>query len=288
MAQYDTIGTSYDVIKTTAFNKLEQVSFRRNVEPLLHPPGTKTVLDLACGTGFYSQRLLEWGAASVVGVDVSSAMVEGAVERLRRTPYSDRSRFEQGDGMVPRRYDNQDGSGRGPGGFDVVTGTWFLNYAEDAQQLRLMFETVAANLKPSGGVFVGICLHPTDDLAAHAAGVNRSAWNRTGVHYVYDEAAMASGLGYRFKVVATPPASAPPGTRGIEFESFHLKKRLYEEAARLAGLQGRLEWRGCEFLGSGGNDGDDWRSEIGLEKDEEGWNSLREYPQVCIMVLRRE
>ncbi|MDG2305017.1 MAG: class I SAM-dependent methyltransferase [Candidatus Binatia bacterium] len=38
----------------------------------------RTVLDLACGTGFYTRRLKERGASSVLGVDLSREVIEVA------------------------------------------------------------------------------------------------------------------------------------------------------------------------------------------------------------------
>ena len=43
-------------------------------------------LDLACGLGYWSQLLVEKGAAHVVGVDISEAMLSAARETLRRLP----------------------------------------------------------------------------------------------------------------------------------------------------------------------------------------------------------
>ena len=45
----------------------------------------KRVLDLACGSGHFSRRLLKWGAGSVLGVDISSEMIEEP-SLVRRIP----------------------------------------------------------------------------------------------------------------------------------------------------------------------------------------------------------
>ena len=46
--------------------------------------GSPTVLDLGCGTGRVAEAVLDAGAATYVGVDVSSRMLEFARERLGR------------------------------------------------------------------------------------------------------------------------------------------------------------------------------------------------------------
>lgn len=240
-----------------------------SVQPLLQQAGT-AVLDLGCGTGFYSHLLLEWGAGDLIGVDISSSMVAGAEARLRQTQYAPKALFVQGDGLVPTCYSR---NGRG---FDVVTGAWFLNYAKDANQLVSMFRTISINLK-SGGVFVGICLHPTDDVASFASGLDSSVWAKTGVSYQYREE-LPDGEGCRLRVFG----SSRKGCPGVEFGCYHLNKRLYEESARVGGLQGGLEWRSCAFLG------EEWRREIGLDGDDQAWEALQRCPQLSILVAWKE
>ncbi|PMB65382.1 hypothetical protein BM221_008739 [Beauveria bassiana] len=211
MAQYDAIATKYDIIKTTAFNAVERHSFRTCVTPFLKPACTRNVLDLACGTGFYSAFLLEWGARSLTGVDVSQAMVDGAAARLLGSEHVTRVKYVQGDALAPKLFPV--GNGEGEGNFDVVTGAWLLNYAGNADQLQAMFDTIALNLKPSG-VFVGICMHPTNDVLSFANGVNASAWSSSDVRFAYDTKPLASGQGHIFDVVVTPAADDKPGMEG--------------------------------------------------------------------------
>ncbi|EXJ93512.1 hypothetical protein A1O1_01904 [Capronia coronata CBS 617.96] len=98
--QYDAIGLSYESLKRLPAAQLERENLRATIEPLLSlkkahddnspdvPAGDGdgdgvTVLDLACGTGYYSRLLLEWGAARVVGVDISEKMVDAAREQSK-------------------------------------------------------------------------------------------------------------------------------------------------------------------------------------------------------------
>jgi cyclopropane fatty-acyl-phospholipid synthase-like methyltransferase len=60
----------------------------------------KTVLDLGCGTGRFAIRMLEAGAARVIGMDVSSAAIEIAERRAQGT-YRDRLEFRVADLMHP-------------------------------------------------------------------------------------------------------------------------------------------------------------------------------------------
>ncbi|GLA78713.1 hypothetical protein CBS63078_11144 [Aspergillus niger] len=207
MAQYDSIGSQYDVIKTTFFNRVEQFNFRKNVEPYLQNHDT-TVIDFACGTGFYSHLLLSWGAASLTGIDISHKMLAGAISRLSATSFAPRASFVQGDGVQPQPY-----LVAGSEGFDIATGVWFLNYARDMEQLTCMFRSISINLK-STGVFVGVCPCPTDDVASLAA----KSYNGplTGVRFEYPEA-LDNGLGYRKHVIVESPPGSDPSIQGVDF-----------------------------------------------------------------------
>src|SRR5207249_11243681 len=57
----------------------------------------KTVVDLGCGAGGFSIELLKPGATSVVGVDLSSKMVEAASELVRVSGLENRSKFQVGN-----------------------------------------------------------------------------------------------------------------------------------------------------------------------------------------------
>jgi toxoflavin synthase len=71
-AQYDHIGNTYDEdARTATLKRTERYTFLRIVGLL----DRKRVLDLACGFGFYTQLLKQYGAAQVIGVDISPEML---------------------------------------------------------------------------------------------------------------------------------------------------------------------------------------------------------------------
>ena len=79
--QYDSIALAYQ--------RSTQSPIRRYVEAysffqMLGDVRGRTVLDLACGEGFYSRQLRLRGARRVVGVDISPAMIELARGRRDR------------------------------------------------------------------------------------------------------------------------------------------------------------------------------------------------------------
>ena len=73
MAEYNSIAREYRASKQLAFR--EHVE-RYTVFELLGDVGGNTVLDLACGEGFYTRLLRKAGARQVTGVDISAAMIK--------------------------------------------------------------------------------------------------------------------------------------------------------------------------------------------------------------------
>ncbi|KAI4188131.1 MAG: hypothetical protein LQ348_003966 [Seirophora lacunosa] len=218
--QYDKIGTLLDEMRKLAAPTIEHDNVQAAITPYLKGAN---VLDLACGSGHYSKPLLTWGAASVLGVDISSPMLNAARESAASDP---RLTFHVADCSIPQRYDG--------GPFDLVFGSWLLAYASDKRELTQMFRNIAMNLKP-GGHFVGVTTHPTDDPRAEAEkalSVQPALYAGVKVNITHS---VDDGVATR--VVAPTKA----GT--VEFDSFHLRKSLYEESAREGGILGVLSWR---------------------------------------------
>jgi toxoflavin synthase len=82
-AQYDHIGSKYDeYARTATLKRAESYTFFCMVGAL---PG-KSVMDLACGFGYYTRRLKQHGAARVIGVDISPEMIRLAREHEQKDP----------------------------------------------------------------------------------------------------------------------------------------------------------------------------------------------------------
>lgn len=56
-----------------------------------------TLLEIGCGVGYLHQRLLQAGAASAVGVDLSSKMLDEARIQARERGLSERTEYREGD-----------------------------------------------------------------------------------------------------------------------------------------------------------------------------------------------
>ncbi|KAI1843481.1 hypothetical protein JX266_010307 [Neoarthrinium moseri] len=222
--QYDAIQAPYDEIRKTSISFIEQENVHGAIAPWIH--GAR-VLDLACGSGFYTKEFVGWGARSVLGVDISSAMLAGARRAMDEAGLNaSQVSFEQADCTRPAAY-------RG-GPFDVVFGAWLLNYAGGAGALTDAFRNVAANLA-EGGRFVGVTTAPTHDPAAFYAAENAARPRGSGLLMGRPTGPVDDGFAVHMH--------GDTDRGAVDFDFFHLRQDVYEAAARDAGLRGPLEWR---------------------------------------------
>ncbi|MFD7734735.1 class I SAM-dependent methyltransferase [Kitasatospora phosalacinea] len=134
--QYDRIGASYDAFKALPMARYAEIP---GFTAWLGDVKGRKVLDAACGTGFYTRHVKALGAAEVVGVDVSPAMVAAARAREERAP-------------VGVRYETADAADMSPAGapFDLVCAAFLLNYADGARTLARMCAGIRAVLADGG------------------------------------------------------------------------------------------------------------------------------------------
>jgi SAM-dependent methyltransferase len=110
---------------------------------LLPPLANKRVLDLGCGFGKMCRYAVERGAASVVGVDISTKMLA-------------RAREETNDARISYVQSALEDLNFEKGTFDVVVSALALHYVES-------YELICANVKSwlaLGGAFVFSVEHP--------------------------------------------------------------------------------------------------------------------------------
>jgi len=100
-----------------------------------------SVLDLACGTGYYTRKLRRWGAARTMGVDVSEETIEYARKQEEDEPL----------GIEYRVADILHLSGFEK--FDRVSAAFVLHLAKDHDELVAMLRAVFSVLAP-GGIFI--------------------------------------------------------------------------------------------------------------------------------------
>lgn len=148
--------TDYDPI-AEQYRRAKQQPWRAHVEAftLLRLVGDVTgrsVIDIACGEGFYTRMIRQRGAARVLGVDLSARMIDlaRATEAQQRLGVE----YQVGDGRAL-------GVGRV---FDLAVAAYLLNYARDRAELQAMCDGIAACLRP-GGRFVTVNANPGLDFS---------------------------------------------------------------------------------------------------------------------------
>ncbi|HYF63170.1 MAG TPA: class I SAM-dependent methyltransferase [Herpetosiphonaceae bacterium] len=133
----------------------------------LIPPRERrfTVLDLGCGEGLLARAILaRWPNASVLGYDLSPAMLEQARRTL--APFS--GRFEA------LQFDLADDSWRDPGmALHAVVSSLAVHHLDDAGKARL-FRDVYAMLAPEGVLVIADVVRPATPAAWSAAA---DAWD---------------------------------------------------------------------------------------------------------------
>jgi len=153
MPEYDEFAETYQHWSVTAspYNRVEVHTF---FEVLGSVRGLD-VLDLAAGEGRTSRMLMERGARSVLGGDVSPEMVRRATAHNAEKPAWPTLRY-----MV---LDASDDAFQLDAPVDAVTAMYLFHYAPSEDDLERMARLIARNLKP-GGRFVTYTLSPDYDF----------------------------------------------------------------------------------------------------------------------------
>jgi toxoflavin synthase len=213
-------SNSYDNI-ANEYRDSKQLDFRKYIEEytLLELVGNTSglrVLDLACGEGIYTRKLKKQGADFILGVDLSTRMIELAEASEKQAPLGCQYLVHDVLTLPPL------------GDYDVVVGMYLLNYAQSPDELKQFCKVVYAHLKP-GGRFIGFNDNPHNDSAHYGkykkyGFVKETTQNRTEGDFVK----------YRM--------FNPDGTE-FSFDNFYFHPHTYETAFAQAGLKD-FKWEG--------------------------------------------
>ncbi|MFE5326391.1 class I SAM-dependent methyltransferase [Embleya sp. NPDC056575] len=145
--QYQASSTQYDSVKNLPYAFVERETLLGGLPDLTG----KSVLDVACGTGYYSRLFKRLGAEHVVGVDIEKSMIDCAREVEEKEPLG--ITFDVWDAaQLPVL-----------GEFDVVAPIWAFVHAKDVEEYYEMVLRCTRNLK-SGGTMVALCSNPDIDI----------------------------------------------------------------------------------------------------------------------------
>ena len=207
MAEYDAIARGYQESKRLPFREYIE---RYTLFELLGDIAGKTVLDLACGEGFYTRLLRHAGALEITGVDVSQAMIELAEEQESRQPLgckyvcADVAAFEPGEPV------------------DLVVAVCLLNYAKTPGELLRFCRVCHDALRP-GGRLVGLN-NNVHNVSAAPRSLRKYGLERTWKNPV------AQGNAIRYTMINADGQE-------IQFDNFYLEPATHAQAFERAGFR---------------------------------------------------
>lgn len=143
MAEYDKIAKDYSEIEELRPERPFFINYS-----LLGAIGDvkgKKVLDLACGNGYFSRKLLVQNPSEIVAVDISEEMIKLA----KANPKNKGIKFVLGDVNQLKKL----------GEFDIAIAGFLLHYAKTKDELFNMCKNIYSNLK-KGGSFITINNNP--------------------------------------------------------------------------------------------------------------------------------
>ncbi len=144
MAEYDVNTDAYLTSRyQIAEHEDREIFSTHTLLETIGDPSGKSVIDLCCGDGRLGWLLLEMGAKSVIGVDISREMLDRAEERRQSLPAAERDkvRFVQADLRTSDLILPQ---------ADLVSGLYVLHYADSPEAIGGMGRFIARNMKPNG------------------------------------------------------------------------------------------------------------------------------------------
>jgi 2-polyprenyl-3-methyl-5-hydroxy-6-metoxy-1,4-benzoquinol methylase len=171
----------------------------------------KTILDLACGEGFYSRIAKKEGASKIVGVDISENMIELAKQEEKERPL----------GIDYLVHDVKDLPEINK--FDLVIAVFLLHYAKTKEELLTMCKNIYKNLKKDGS-FLTINSNPLNPLQL----------NKKYDFTISAEEPLKEGDTFTVTLFAD-------GEKSCSFQGHFWKKETYENALKEAGFR-EIAW----------------------------------------------
>ncbi|MEV6950970.1 methyltransferase domain-containing protein [Streptomyces sp. NPDC051183] len=216
---YDGIGEAFEGFKTLPIIRYAEVP---GFLALVGDVTGKSVLDIACGTGFYSRELKRRGASRVFGFDISGAMIDaaGAIERSEPLGID----YEVGDTATLREFDQP---------FDVAVAVQAFNYASDVAEIEQMMHIIRRSLV-AGGAFYLFVQNPDYDFTGPTLAKYGFLCEATGKDNEI-------GRGIQLTALLDPPVS---------FEAVVPSQATYEQTLKAAGFTG-IEWVTLEVSEAG-------------------------------------
>lgn len=214
MEEYDAIAEEYRDSKGLLFRDSIE---RYTLFELLGDIREKSILDMACGDGFYTRLLKQAGASNVTGIDISEEMIRLAEADERRHPRGCTYLHQDVAAFQPRQT------------VDIVVAMYLLNYARTAEELQRFCQVCHDALRP-GGRFVGF----NDNIRNPPRGT--VSWKQYGIE---KRCALSPKEGDAILYTITNSDG-----REFQFKNYYLSPDTYRDAFRVAGFR-HFRWLDC-------------------------------------------
>ncbi|CDG17207.1 class I SAM-dependent DNA methyltransferase [Xenorhabdus doucetiae] len=208
-ASYDAIGEYYEKFSNTVAQRQSEL---RDILNMVGDIRGKSVLDLACGYGYFGRELHRRGAEKVVGIDISEKMIELA--KAKSKLYGDDIEFHV-QNVSEMQLEEK---------FDIIVAAFLFHYAQSTDELETMFQAVANHLKPAG------------KLVAYMASPDYQLKNGNCNNYgftILSEEPWQNGFRHQAEFLTTPPSP---------FTFYRWSQESYENAIKKAGFQ-HITWQ---------------------------------------------
>jgi toxoflavin synthase len=141
--QYDEIAEEYSQMLNPTKKHVLIPTFKK----IIGSVSGKSILDLACGDGFFTRILSVSNPSKLTGIDISEELIQKANQIENETPLN--IKYLVGDAL-DLKVDQK---------FNLITAVYLLNYSQTLDELSIMCKNIFNTLEDNGK-FVAILLNP--------------------------------------------------------------------------------------------------------------------------------
>ncbi|WP_196891579.1 class I SAM-dependent methyltransferase [Aureivirga marina] len=233
---YNKMARTYDLSHKLPTRKYgEEFTFLKEIGELKN----KTLLDLGCGSGYYSFLLQKLGAKRIVGIDISDEMIKVANEKAKLL------KLENVEFLVEdlSKFKSEEK-------FDIVISAFVFNHMKTKEEVLKFCETIYRSLNKDG-FYVGCSSN------FHHQKYSEDFYKNYGIKITIPE--YENGKPVFVKMFVEKEQT-------IEITNSFLFPKIYEEAFKKVGFSS-VEWIKTKI------------SPIGIKKyGKEFWENYQEYP----------
>ena len=124
--QYDKIADEYSRMRNSTKEYVLIPTFKKIIGKVQN----KSVLDLACGEGFFTRILAEMNPSELIGLDFSKELIKKAKDHNSNITYLV-------EDVLTLNLNKQ---------FDLITAVYLLNYAKTKDELAIMCQNIYTHL----------------------------------------------------------------------------------------------------------------------------------------------